>query len=201
MNRKIHLTSLLAATALISACSGLLTSDIPAKQIYLLEPLSTPAAVPTDDTLGSLNLTVSAVPGLDTDYIQALNPDSRLNRYANARWADHLPEVINSVLRRSLLSSGQFKSVSAGSRATADDWTLILEIQQFYGIQNSAGSTTKVTAEFESLLQCNGNKHRIPLLSSIPVHEERLSVVVSAHQQALNNLTQQLVDQVRSHCN
>ena len=47
-------------------------------------------------------MTVSAVPGLDTDRVLALSTDARLNQYANARWPDHLPEVLTSVMKRSL---------------------------------------------------------------------------------------------------
>jgi ABC-type uncharacterized transport system auxiliary subunit len=36
--------------------------------------------------------------------------------------------------------------------------------------------------------------------SSRPVREERLSVVVKAHQQALDDVTQQLLEQITENC-
>lgn len=191
---------LLASIILVSACAGTLTSDHPARQYYLLEPLSLPAPERAVRPMPSLALTVSAVPGLDTDHIQAINADSRLNQYANARWADFLPEVLGSVLRRSLVSSSQFDSVNTNTAPDSSDWILELEIQKFYGVQNSNGSTSTIVAEFEGLLLCKDQNHQMQLSASIPVHEEKLSVVVKAHQKALDNITRQLLDAISKNC-
>ena len=191
---------LLASIILVSACAGTLTSDHPARQYYLLEPLSLPAPERAVRPMPSLALTVSAVPGLDTDHIQAINADSRLNQYANARWADFLPEVLGSVLRRSLVSSSQFDSVNTNTAPDSSDWILELEIQKFYGVQNSNVSTSTIVAEFEGLLLCKDQNHQMQLSASIPVHEEKLSVVVKAHQKALDNITRQLLDAISKNC-
>ena len=191
---------LLASIILVSACAGTLTSDHPARQYYLLEPLSLPAPERAVRPMPSLALTVNAVPGLDTDHIQAINADSRLNQYANARWADFLPEVLGSVLRRSLVSSSQFDSVNTNTAPDSSDWILELEIQKFYGVQNSNGSTSTIVAEFEGLLLCKDQNHQMQLSASIPVHEEKLSVVVKAHQKALDNITRQLLDAISKNC-
>ncbi len=200
MNRILATISLLAATFFITACSAVLTSEQAPEQIYLLEPLSATVSETGSVPRPSLTLSVNAVPGLDTDRIQAINLDSRLNQYANAHWADHLPEVLSSVLRRSLVSSGQFNAVRTGRSPDPPDWTLALEIQKFYGVLNSAGSTAEIAAELEGLLQCNDEQHAVQLSSSIPVHEERLSVVVKAHQQALDGITQQLLKEITKNC-
>jgi len=200
MNRILAVIGLLASITLVSACAGTLTSDHPARQYYLLEPLSLPAPRSTSESMPALALTVKAVPGLDTDHIQAINADSRLNQYANARWADFLPEVLGSVLRRSLVSSGQFDSVKINTAPDKGDWVLELEIQKFYGVQNSSGSTSTIIAEIEGLLLCEDQSHHMQLFSSTPVHEERLSVVVKAHQKALDDITRQLLDAVAENC-
>jgi ABC-type uncharacterized transport system auxiliary subunit len=190
----------MATTIVLAACSGALTSENPAKQVYLLEPTSVTVSGANTESLPALAFNVTAVPGLDTDRIQAIGSDARLNHYANARWADFLPEVLGSVLRRSLLASGTFSDVKRNPDAGADDWVLSLEAQQFYGVQSSPGSTRSVEAKFEGLLTCNEQNHRVQMSASSPVHEERLSVVVRAHQQALDQATQQLVDQIRGNC-
>ena len=200
MKRIFSLAGLLASTVLIAACSGVLKSELPAQQTYLLEPLSAPVARTPGEPTASLAISVRAVPGLDTDRIQAVNTDSRLNPYANARWADHLPEVLASVLRRSMLASEEFGSVSANAPAEQGDWMLELEIQQFYGVLNSAGTTTKIAAEIESALHCKDQQHRVILSSEVAVHEERLSVVVKAHQQALDDISRKLLEEIRTIC-
>jgi ABC-type uncharacterized transport system auxiliary subunit len=200
MKNKTRLTALALATLLVSACSGVMDSKQPAKQYYLLSPDTTSTGTTTSSTAPVLSLTVSVVPGLDTDRVLVLSPDARISPYANARWPDHLPEVITSVLKRSLTSSGQFSSVEESSRRNGDGWLLQLEVQQFYGIQNGAGETSSVRVEMAGTIQCNGKIAPISLSDSNSVTEERLATVVAAHQQGLNDVTQQLFQQLDNAC-
>ncbi len=192
------LTALLAA-AVLSACSGVLTSDQPAKRYYTLMPLSgTPLAGDANAPVLALQLT--AVPGLDSDRIQALGPDASLQRYANARWPDHLPEVLGSALRRSLEDSGRFSAVTDGARVPAGAWSLDLEIRQFYGLQSAAGVTRSVLVELAGELACDEHRRRIRLQHDSPVGEERLAAVVRAHQEGLDAITRELLSTIESTC-
>ena len=200
MKNKLRLTILTLAFLQLGACSGVMDSKREARQTYLLTPDTSITGAAAPAGAPSLAVAISVVPGLDTDRIMALGPDARLSPYANARWPDHLPEVITSVLKRSLSSSGEFSSVEASSRAADGGWSLTLELQQFYGIQNGAGETSSVRVEFAGTLECNGNSIPLRLFDSNSVSEERLSVVVAAHQRGLNDVTRQLFEQVRSAC-
>jgi ABC-type uncharacterized transport system auxiliary subunit len=191
---------LLAVTVQITACSGLLTSDKAARQYYLLEPYTGYSGADTDEAWPVLVISVSAVPGLDSDHIQALGTDARLIQYANARWTDYLPEVLTSVMRRSLASSGRFETVKTTIGSDAEHWKLKLEVQQFYGILDAADGTSSVKVRFEGTLQCHGQEYQLQLNASKPVHEDRLSVVVSAHQQALDDTSRQLMEQIIDSC-
>lgn len=171
-----------------------------ARQTYLLSPDPSITATAAPATAPGLAVAISVVPGLDTDRILALGPDARLNPYANARWPDHLPEVITSVLKRSLAASGKFSSVEASSRASGDGWLLALELQQFYGIQNGAGETSSVRVELAGTLECNGKNIPVRLSDSNSVSEERLSAVVAAHQRGLNSVTRQVLEQIGNSC-
>jgi ABC-type uncharacterized transport system auxiliary subunit len=204
MNTKIRLSALtlpillLLVTAL-SACSGVLTSEQPAKQYYTLMPLKNSGSAVKVDTAPALTISVTAVPGLDTDRILALGADARLHRYANARWPDHLPEVLTSVMKRSVLASGRFATVDSGTSA-GDGWRLRLEVQQFYGIQNGSGMTSSVLVEMAGDLECSGSNQHIELSDSSRVAEERLSVIVAAHQASLDELTRQLLARISEIC-
>jgi ABC-type uncharacterized transport system auxiliary subunit len=191
---------LLAVTVQITACSGMLTSDKAARQIYLLEPYTGHPGADTGESWPALVISVSAVPGLDTDHIQALGADARLIQYANARWTDYLPEVLTSVMRRSLASAGRFETVKTNTGNDPDQWSLKLEVQQFYGILDAADGTSSVKVRFEGNLQCRGQEHHLRLNASKPVQENRLSVVVSAHQQALDDTSRQLMEHVVGYC-
>jgi ABC-type uncharacterized transport system auxiliary subunit len=191
---------LLAVTVQITACSGLLTSDTDARKYYLLEPYSGYSGADTDETWPVLVMSVSAVPGLDTDHIQALGSDARLIQYANARWTDYLPEVLTSVMRRSLASAGRFETVKTTVGHDTDHWKLKLEVQQFYGILDAADGTSSVKVRFEGNLRCHDQEHQLQLNASQPVHEDRLAAVVSAHQQALDDASRQLMEHIIDSC-
>jgi ABC-type uncharacterized transport system auxiliary subunit len=191
---------LLAVTVQITACSGLLTSDTAARQYYLLEPYTGYSGADTDEAWPELVISVSAVPGLDTDHIQALGADARLIQYANARWTDYLPEVLTSVMRRSLVSAGRFETVKTTADIDTDHWKLELEVQQFYGILDAADGTSSVKVVFEGNLHCHDQEHLLQLNASKPVHEDRLAVVVSAHQQALDDTSRQLMEHITDSC-
>jgi ABC-type uncharacterized transport system auxiliary subunit len=203
MNKRIPesgLLPVLLSALLLQACSGVLTSQQPAKQYYLLTPYSSPVKAAADATRVELNLNVSAVPGLDTDRILALGADAGLNHYANARWPDHLPEVLTSVLQRSLEATGQFDTVRAAPRSLDQGWVLQLEVREFYGIQRVAGSTSSVAVGLAGRINCNGSHHALHLRDSSPVADERLSAVVAAHQAGLDRVTQQLIEQISGFC-
>ena len=200
MKKKILLPALAAMTMLLAACSGVMDSKQPARQVYMLAPYSGAANAASTAQVPELSMTVSAVPGLDTDRVQALSSDARLNQYANARWPDHLPEVLTSVMKRSLASTGRFSAVEESTRASGDGWLLQLEVQQFYGIRNASGDTSAVIVEMTGSIECNDLRGSFTLSDSNPVADERLSAVVAAHQQGLDDVTRQLLDQIRKTC-
>lgn len=197
---KPFLSILIPTAMLLTACSGVMDSAQPARQVYMLMPLSASPAAAAEQTAPSLALTLDAVPGLDTDWIQALGSDAQLTRYANARWPDHLPEVLSSVIQRSLYSSGRFSSVQQATSARGDEWLLSLEVEKFYGLRNAAGETTRVVTEFSGSIECDGRKGSFTLSDSVPVDGQRLSLVVAAHQEGLNDTTEQLLDRVFDNC-
>jgi ABC-type uncharacterized transport system auxiliary subunit len=184
----------------LPACGGLLTSEQPARQNYLLQPLGATGGGFEGSQNATLRLGLGVIPGLDTDRIQALDPDARLIPYANARWPDRLPEVLASVLQRSLETTGQFAQVASGGRAAGTEWVLDLELRAFYGIRNSAGSTESVRIALAGTLACGDGTYRLNLTDSAPVAEERLAAVVAAHQAALNAVTRDLIGQLGERC-
>jgi len=190
----------LALAALsLTACSGMMNSEQAAKQVYMLMP-SNDSSTAAPQQGPELSLSLGAVPGLDTDWIQALSSDARLTRYANARWPDHLPEVLASVIQRSLAASGRFSAVEQSTRSDPDAWRLQLEVQKFYGLRNAQDETTRVVTEFSGSIDCSGQSHSFMLNESVPVSGERLSAVVAAHQQGLNAATDQLVRRIFEAC-
>lgn len=193
------MTGLLLIAWALSACSGLLTSDAPPRQEYLLMPLPSAATNSVGD-IASLTLSVSAIPGLDSNRILALGSDARLNPYGNARWTDHLPEVLNSVMRRSLAGSGLVGSVESAAFPDGTDGSVSLETEAFYGVRDGSGDTRTVQIRMAGTLHCAGSTKALRLESSQAVPEQRLASVVAAFQSGLDDVTRQLLTQLRADC-
>jgi len=197
MNRFKHWSAVLLTLLLTQGCGGLLTSDQPARHYYLLQPLE---SMVLRSGTADLALQVSAIPGLDTDQVLALGTDARLQQIGNARWTDHLPEVLTSTLQRSLESSGRFGAVRATDRATAEGWLLQLEAREFFGILDAAGNTSSVRVALAGTLDCGGQRHALNLRDSAAVSNQNLSSVVTAHQAGLDGVTRQLAERIGELC-
>lgn len=203
---KLAFAALLAL--LPTGCGNILTSEQPARHLYLLSPYdAAPVAAgsragPEPDVNLAVSLTVSlaAIPGLDTDRILALGTDARLNHYANARWPDNVPEVLASVIRRSLESTGRFAAVRVVEPGETGDWALDLEVLEFYGVQDASGTTLSVRVALAGTLACVKDTHVLRLTEAVPVAEERLEVVVAAHQAGLDGVTRQLLERLHTLC-
>jgi len=200
MNRYPTWPALLTMLILIQGCGGILTSDQPARQTYLLKPLAHPSSATATAEAVDLALNVTAIPGLDTDQVLALGVDARLQQYSNARWPDHLPEVLTSVLQRSLESAGPFAPVRNADRATIDGWMLQLEVREFFGIRDAAGDTLSVRVALAGSVSCGGERHPLGLHDANPVATQRLASVVAAHQAGLDGVTRDLVERVLRLC-
>lgn len=194
------LLTLMLAVFLLAGCSGLLTSDKDAKRYYLLQPYTAWPSIPKQADDPSLSLSVTAIPGLDSDRILALGPDAQLNHYANARWPDHLPEVLTSVMQRSLEASGRFSTVQADSRTSPESWSLQLQARAFYGVQDDAGATRVVQVALGGEIECEGRQTALVLADSVNVPSERLASIVAAHQTALDKVTRQLLERIEAAC-
>jgi ABC-type uncharacterized transport system auxiliary subunit len=195
----VNLGSLLACSVL-AACSGVLESGKPAKQVYMLQP---PPASSTSESAHipqTLIMSVKAVPGLDTDKILVLGNDARLNPVSNARWSDNLPEVFTSITRRYLSGTNHFGAVKEGQLSRPDEWQLELELQAFYGTQSSGGNTDGVELMMEGLLHCGGEQYVLRISQQGSASGDSLSALVAAHQRVLNKALKQLPDQINENC-
>jgi ABC-type uncharacterized transport system auxiliary subunit len=186
------------ACCLLLTCCGVLDSGKPARQVYLLQTPAAPAHAGPADSAPALTISVTAVPGLDTDRILVLGQDARLNPVANAHWPDHMPEVFTSIIRRYLSDSQQFSTVVQGSIARPGEWLLDLELQAFYGTQGPAGAISGVVLKLEGLLRCDGERHVLRMAQQTSANGENLTGLVAAHQRvidaAMNELPADIVE-------
>jgi cholesterol transport system auxiliary component len=194
---KISLVSVSMVIMSLAACSGLTSSDAPANRTWWLEPYTGSTLSLTAESVPLVEVSVSAVPGLDTNRILTLSDDAELNRYAAARWAENLPELVESLVGRTLESSGRFEVVTERGRAGLEDCELQLEVREFFAHLDSGGGTSGVRVAVSGRYQC-GAAEAVPLRLSaaVPVGGERMTVIVGAFQEAFDSVMEDLLKSI-----
>jgi ABC-type uncharacterized transport system auxiliary subunit len=107
--------------------------------------------------------------------------------------------VLTSLLRRSLEATGRYATTDT-SVSRAGDWTLQLEVRQFYGRQDAEGVTRSVLVELAGSLTCDDHDEPLRLTATEAVREQRLSTIVAAHQAGLDSVTRDLLELLARHC-
>lgn len=177
----------------LTGCGSLLQSDAPAATQWWL--VSSPLSESAPRLQRPLVLNLDVVPGLDTDRILNLNDQARLNSYSGATWPDALPEVLESLVQRSLETISD-APVRRGTRADASTCLLSLEVREFFGRVDSADITQEVRFEIQGELTCPGFSRVVASRQSTPVTENRMGPIVGAFQQALDAGLQDLSTQL-----
>jgi len=198
-NRNIQQTPLfftvLLTALFVSGCGGLNRSDKPATQIWWLQPYNENILASSAEPQVLVDVTVTAIPGLDTSKILTLSENAEMSKYAAARWADSLPELLGSLVARSLETSGRFEIVS--THGGSEDCELMLEVQEFYAILTASGQTSTVRVAMNGRYQCDGSKPvLLRLTAAVPVADNRMTLVVAAFQEAVNEVLKDMLGQI-----
>jgi uncharacterized lipoprotein YmbA len=195
MNTRTGLTKLLVCwlSLGLGACSGLLISDRPPTTTWWLEPLAPAGESPAHPGGAELSLRVSVVPGLDTDRILTLGPDAQLSHLAGARWADNLPEVLDSVLRRSLQASRGNARDSGECAGPGECCQVRVEFQEFFAVLDQRGEVESSRIAFDASMRCGGRGESLSgYQDRRPVAASSKKSVVAALQEGLNAITRKL---------
>lgn len=190
------LAAILALAHVLAACSSLTESEKPAINIWWLQPVTTmPVA---DDAPVSVLLDVDAVAGLDDDKVLALSSDAQLIPYAGALWADDLPDLVASLITRSLQASGHFEVLQRGrAGAAASACELQLELTEFFADLEAGGRTRGVSVGVGGKYSCGtSGPHGLASRAYVDVDAERMSVIVAAFQKALDQVTLDIIRQL-----
>lgn len=181
----------------VSACSGLTQSDQPATVKWWLKPYTGVSQVTPPKPVELVSLSVTAVPGLDTDRILTLSEDAELKHYAGARWVDNLPELVTSLLGRSLEATERFE-ILTGRRGTGiETCSMVLELREFYARLSPSGRTSNVRVAIHGRYHCESRAPElIQLSASAPVNDDRMEVIVAAFQQALDDVMKDMLNQL-----
>ena len=181
----------------VTACGGLTRSDKPATKTWWLEPYVGMTQESSSDQVPLVALSTTVVPGLDTNRILTLSDDAELSQFAAAGWAENLPELVTSLVGRSLEASGRFEIVSGRAGGGSEDCDLQLELRKFYARLSASGQTSGVRVAIRGRYQCESAAPvDLHLSASIPVHDERMSVIVAAFQQGMDSVMKEMLEQL-----
>ncbi|MFU8815246.1 MAG: hypothetical protein ACNA7W_07865 [Pseudomonadales bacterium] len=114
---------------------------------------------------------VTAVPGLDSQQMLALDADNLLVPYAGARWSGPVPQLLRSLVIQSL-GAGQ------------GDEPLHLEVRRFF-VERDAGEFGVATVEFAAWLPQRSPQPEL-FIAREPLEQERLGAVAAAFQRAID---------------
>lgn len=197
ISRNFAVICLFILILVTNACGGLTRSDKPAITRWWLKPYVAAAQATPAEPLVAVALSVTVVPGLDSDRILTLSNDAELGQFAAARWVDNLPELLNSLLERSLQATGRFDVSSDRAAARPDNCHLQLELREFFADIDPAGKTTGVRVAINGRFQC-GSAAPVDIHSSavIAVVDERMHVIVAAFQQAMDRVMQDILSKI-----
>jgi cholesterol transport system auxiliary component len=197
----------LAAAApllLLAGCSGILKSNLPISQVYVLRPIwSVPApATPGAATsaaatpgVGSVQVTLPlAAAGLATDSIVVLRSGERLDYYSGARWAGAVPGMLQTLAIDALRASNRFAMVESDAGPFPSEYVLSLELRHFEAEYTGTGPPT-VHVALVCTLGKRGNREVIISFtadSQVSAGADRMQAVVTAFERATGDALSQI---------
>lgn len=128
----------LYAPLLFVTLSGCAFGDSSIQQNYVL-PVPTIAAYQSVKPLHIQVLPVEVAAGLDTSHIALIENDVRMDYLADSKWAESLPEMLQSVLIETLRQSHLATSVSSEAAGANADRLIHLTASSFNAVRNAEG--------------------------------------------------------------
>lgn len=142
-------------------CSGgLLGADGDPPALYRLEAPAASAPVPARLPLALAVAVPRAAKSLDTDRVVVVQPGNRFDHYAEIRWAEPAPAMLQALLVRTLQAGGRFDTVVAAPSRVPTDLLLDVELRRFEASYPAPGAAPVVRVELQLTLVDNQRAQR-----------------------------------------
>jgi ABC-type uncharacterized transport system auxiliary subunit len=132
----------LSLLSLLSGCFSGLNSKAPPEQRYLLRSEIAQPSTPAQPAGTVQVLRPSASPGLVGSRIGVIRSGARLDYYANARWVEEAPALLQSQIIDALRTGGRFATVESDAEPFAAQYLLSVNIANFQAQYIDAGPPT-----------------------------------------------------------
>lgn len=221
-----RLVLMLSIGVLVSGCSGLLHSDDPPVQIYVMRAAASPnlaakeqahaldearaaSAAPSKpsstDVPPSLQVPrPQADPGLASELITLVEADHRMDHYAGSSWPAALPDVVETLAIDTLRASGHWSAVHDAPSPFTADYLLQINIRRFEADYTSGGAAPKVYVTLDCTIARRIGRELITSFVAEGIADaeaNKMSSVVAAFEkaanQALANMAQRSADAIR----
>jgi cholesterol transport system auxiliary component len=206
MKRFALLTVVMSLTA---GCAGGLRSSAPPMQIYILRATAAMPSEGTDATGSGPTRAVeplrtadgtgaapsvqlprpSADPGLATELITLVRSDRRMDYYLGSRWADDLPDVVETLAIDTLRASGAWGAVHESPSPFFADYLMQINIRRFEADYTDGGVAPKVHVVLDCTLVRRLGRDLVASFiaeGTAAAEQNKLSSVVAAFEKAAN---------------
>jgi len=173
---------------LVSGCSGLLHSDNPPMQIYVLRAAASPALAPKEQP--SLQVPrPQADPGLASELITLVERDHRMDHYAGSSWPGALPDVVETLAIDTLRASGHWSAVHDAPSPFTADYLLQINIRRFEADYTAGGEAPKVYVTLDCTIARRIGRELLTSFvaeGSADAEANKMGAVVAAFEKAAN---------------
>jgi ABC-type uncharacterized transport system auxiliary subunit len=107
---------------------------------------------------------------------------------------------MTTTVRLSLESSGRFRRVSNGVQVRRSEWSLDLELREFFAVVTTAATPPQVHVKLAGYLNCGLGDTAVSAAITAPADEDRLSTIIAAFQAATDSALISLGEQLEAHC-
>lgn len=194
MNPLLRFARRSAALVLLLPLCACALADIgsgPAPQLFTLTAAHPAAA--TANTQEQARIVVdefSAPAVIDSARIVQQSGANELKYYADARWADRAPRLIQNLMVETMENSGRFASVATRNADLRGDYELAGDIRQF-AVDATDPANLTVRIEFYARLVLENERNIVAAKSfsaSVPVAGKGISAIVAAYDAGLRQV-------------
>ncbi|HEX7776118.1 MAG TPA: ABC-type transport auxiliary lipoprotein family protein [Parvibaculum sp.] len=192
MKKRLARLSLVLLLSPLGACALADVGSGPAPRLFTLT--SAHPVPPAGDAAAKVDMQVAefaAPAAIDTTRIVFQSSANEIKYYAEGRWSDSAPNMIQMLVSRTLQDSGGFASVSTRGSDLNGDFTLVGDIRQFAaeaGDGDKAGDTSAHVDLFLRLVRVQDHKivASKDFNSVVPVAGSGIASVIAAYDAALH---------------
>ena len=153
------------------------------------------AALPRALAVGRPRAPVS----IDTERIAGAGPATRFDYYADVRWAEPAPLMLQQLLVQALAADGRFATVVAVPSRVPSDYQLEIELRRFEAESDGQGPPVVQVAVQVTLLDRRGTRlASFPATASVAAEADRRADVMSAFDAATRQVISSIVAATRA---